>query len=111
MQIDYQNLLDTKIGLDREIATYRKLLDSEEERYNTLQRKKINTYVFSITRLNIGTRLGSVSIINGNATPTINDESAAAIATPSSTQRLRLKRPRLEVDDDDDVIITNGNGR
>jgi uncharacterized protein YeeX (DUF496 family) len=32
MQIDYQNLLDTKIGLDREIATYRKLLDSEEER-------------------------------------------------------------------------------
>jgi len=57
--------------------------------------------------LNIGSRLGSVSIINGNATPTINDESA----TPSSTQRLRLKRPRLEVDDDDDVIITNGNGR
>jgi chromosome segregation ATPase len=32
MQVDYQNLLDTKIGLDREIATYRKLLDSEEER-------------------------------------------------------------------------------
>jgi len=32
MQIDYQNLLDTKIGLDREISTYRKLLDSEEER-------------------------------------------------------------------------------
>lgn len=32
MQNDYQNLLDTKIGLDREIATYRKLLDSEEER-------------------------------------------------------------------------------
>ena len=32
MQIDYQNLLDTKIGLDYEISTYRKLLDSEEER-------------------------------------------------------------------------------
>ncbi|CAF4251609.1 unnamed protein product, partial [Adineta steineri] len=27
MQNDYQNLLDTKIGLDREISTYRKLLD------------------------------------------------------------------------------------
>jgi len=52
--------------------------------------------------LNIGSRLGSVS------TPTINDDTPAPIATPSST-RQRNKRPRLEVDDDD-VIITNGNG-
>jgi len=80
MQIDYQNLLDTKIGLDREISTYRKLLDSEEE------------------RLNIGNRSGSVS------TPTINND----VPTPSSTQR-RPKRARLEVDEDD-VIFTNGNG-
>jgi hypothetical protein len=49
--------------------------------------------------LNIGTRLGSVS------TPTINDQTTAATATP----RQRLKRPRLEIDDDD-VVITNGNG-
>jgi hypothetical protein len=55
--------------------------------------------------LNIGSnRSGSVS-----STPTINDDASAPIATPTSTQpRLRLKRPRIEVDDD--VIITNGNG-
>ncbi len=49
--------------------------------------------------MNIGCRLGSVS------TPTINDDTPA----PITTQRLRLKRPRLEVDDDD-IIITNSNG-
>ncbi len=50
--------------------------------------------------MNIGCRLGSVS------TPTINDDTPAP---PIATQRLRLKRPRLEVDDDD-IIITNSNG-
>lgn len=80
MQIDYQNLLDTKICLDREISTYRKLLDSEEE------------------RLNIVGRLGPSPTINGNATPTAND----------GGQRQRLKRPRFEVEEE--VIITNGNG-
>jgi len=74
MQIDYQNLLDTKIGLDREISTYRKLLDSEEE------------------RLNISSRLGSIS------TPTISEES---MPTQRTT---RAKRPRLEIDDDDIVV-------
>jgi len=69
MQIDYQNLLDTKIGLDREIATYRKLLDSEEE------------------RLNIGTHLGSVS------TPTINDD------TPIQRQRHKRARVDVDDDD------------
>ncbi|CAF1190190.1 unnamed protein product [Rotaria sordida] len=90
MQNDYQNLLDTKIGLDREISTYRKLLDSEEE------------------RLNIGNRLGPISVINSTGTSTMNDESVA-IVTPSLTQRQRHKRARVEVDDDD-MIITNGNG-
>ncbi len=81
MQNDYQNLLDTKIGLDREISTYRKLLDSEEE------------------RLNIGGRLGPSPTINGNATPTVID---------GAQQRQRLKRPRFEVEED--VSIANGNG-
>ncbi|CAF1254603.1 unnamed protein product [Rotaria magnacalcarata] len=91
MQIDYQNLLDTKIGLDREISTYRKLLDSEEE------------------RLNIGSRLGSVSSINASVTSKINDESSVAAVTPTTTHR-RNKRARVEVDDDD-VVLTSGSGR
>lgn len=91
MQNDYQNLLDTKIGLDREISTYRKLLDSEEE------------------RLNIGGRLGPSPTMNGSAgaTPTVIDGLSAA-GTAGPGQRLRLKRPRFEVDED--ASMTNGNG-
>ena len=82
MQNDYQNLLDTKIGLDREISTYRKLLDSEEE------------------RLNIVGRVGGPSpTINGGATPTANDAAGPG-------HRQRLKRPRFDVDED----VAMGNG-
>lgn len=31
--VDYNELLDLKLSLDLEIQTYRKLLDSEEDRY------------------------------------------------------------------------------
>jgi len=71
MQSDYQNLLDTKICLDREISTYRKLLDSEEE------------------RLNIAARVGPSPTLNVNAT-----------TLDPNGQRQRLKRPRFEVEDD-----------
>lgn len=54
-------------------------------------------------RLNIGTRLGTIS------TPTIIDEPITTTTTTTMTTRQRLKRPRLEIDDDD-VIITNGDG-
>ena len=85
MQNDYQNLLDTKIGLDREISTYRKLLDSEEE------------------RLNIVGRVGGPSpTIIGGATPTANDAAGAA----GAGRRQRLKRPRFDVDED----VAMGNG-
>lgn len=36
LEIEYANLLEIKIKLDREIEAYRKLLESEETRYNLL---------------------------------------------------------------------------
>ena len=61
---------------------------------------KISSFNLFI-RLNIGNRNGSAP------TPTISEEPPAAVVSPMP--RLRLKRPRLEIDDDD-VVITNGNG-
>lgn len=87
MQNDYQSLVDSKIGLDREIATYRKLLDSEEE------------------RLNIPARIGPSPTSNGSATPTNNDEIASTTLN-GPVQRQRLKRPRFEVDED--IMVPNG---
>lgn len=89
MQNDFQILVDTKIGLDREIATYRKLLDSEEE------------------RLNIVGRLGPSPTIPGSATPTIIDGLPVVNSLPVAG-RHRMKRPRFEVEDD--AVLTNGNG-
>lgn len=36
---EVQNLMDTKLGLELEISAYRKLLESEENRYSTISVK------------------------------------------------------------------------
>ncbi|CAF0840932.1 unnamed protein product [Didymodactylos carnosus] len=95
MLVEYQALLDLKIGLDLEIGTYRKLLEAEEERLNISSLLKNSDS--STVMVNGNHHFENGDNVDQVATPQINpvNGSASQTAIMMNDGHVPRKRKRL----------------